>query len=108
MRGGHSLNFQAKLASARSESLASWYGQPWALPTHVLPIPDDLFACDSQYEPVPLRNVYLFTVNLLDHRDPVTEHCHAVALFQSALLLAADVIFLARVDEVVQPCRIEA
>jgi hypothetical protein len=77
-----------------------------ALPAHVLFVQFD--AGYSQYLSVSQRNVHVIAVNLLDHRDPVPEHCHAVALFQGVLLFAADAILLALFDEVVQPCRIEA
>jgi hypothetical protein len=53
-----------------------------AFPAHVLSIQDDFLACDSQHQPVPKRDVNFFAVNLLDHRNAVTEHCYAVALFQ--------------------------
>ena len=63
-------------------------------------------ACNS-WNVRPKHDVNLFAVNLLDHCDTVTQHCHAVARFQGALLLATDVVLLACLDKVVQ-CRVEA
>ncbi len=57
---------------------------------------------------VPHYNQRLFVVSLLDHRDSVTEHCHAVTVLQGALALAADVILLAHLEQVIQSCRVKA
>src|ERR1035437_1482307 len=70
----------------------------FAFPAPVLLIQDDVLAGNPQHEPVPQHDHNLFAVSLLDHRDTATEHCHAVALFQGALPLAADVVLLACLD----------
>src|ERR1035441_2939350 len=67
----------------------------FALPAHVLLIQDDFLAGNPHHTPVPQYDHGLFIASLLDPCDARTEHCHAVALFQGALPLAADVVFLA-------------
>jgi hypothetical protein len=73
----------------------------FALPAHVLLIQDDILAGDPQHEPVTQHDRNLFVASLLDHCDSAAEYCHAVALFQGALPLAADVILLARLNEAI-------
>ena len=70
----------------------------FAFPAHVLLIQDDFLAGNPQHVPVPQHDQSLLVVSLLDDCDSATEHCHAVTLFQGALPLAADVVFLACLD----------
>ena len=70
----------------------------FAFPAVVLLIQNDVLAGNPQHQPVPQHDQSLFVVSLLDHCDSATEHCHAVALFQGALPLAADVVLLACLD----------
>jgi len=65
-------------------------------------------AGNPQHEPVSQHDQSFSVVSLLDHSDSVTEHRHAVTLFQGALPLAADVVILAGFDQVVQSRRVEA
>src|ERR1019366_2723080 len=80
----------------------------FAFPAHIFLIQDDVLAGNPQHEPVPQHDQGLFVVSLLDHCDSATEHCHAVALFEAALPLAADVILFSCLDEVVQSRRVKA
>ena len=70
----------------------------FAFPAHVLLIPDDVLAGYPQHIPRPQHNQRLFVASLLDHRDSAIEHGHAVALFQAALPLAANVVLRACLD----------
>src|ERR1019366_3087475 len=80
----------------------------YAFPAPVLLIQDDFTAGNPHHVPVPQHDQSLFVVSLFDHCDSATEHRHAVALLQGALPLAADVILVACLDQVVQSRRVEA
>jgi hypothetical protein len=73
----------------------------FALPASVLLVQDDVLASDPQHTFVAEYDQSLFVVRLIDHCDSATEHRHAVALLQRALPLAADIILVACLDQVV-------
>src|ERR1019366_9744307 len=111
VRARYRVSDRPGLMAGRARSSSIYHTRAvvgFALPALVLLIQDDVLAGNPQHEPVPQHDQSFFVVSLLDHCDSAIEHCHAVALFQGALPLAADVVLLACLDQVLQSRRVEA
>src|ERR1035437_9508122 len=91
-----------------SVQLDAVWSQDLRLPAHVPLIPNNIVAPHPQPDPAPQQNVNLCPVDVLDHRYPLAEDRHAVALHQGSVPLASNVVLRPLPDQIVQPRRVKA
>jgi hypothetical protein len=77
--------------------------QMWVcFPAHVLIVPCDVFASDSERALVPKHRLNPSTIHLLNDGDATTEDRHAVATLDSTFLLALRIPALTPLNEQVE------
>jgi hypothetical protein len=99
------------LALTIASHLDGWSATRWrwaesAFPPPIALVQRDIVPGDPQHELLAQRNYHFVVVNSIHHSDSPPERCHSVAGFQTSLLLLAQIMLLAQVDDVIQTFRV--